>query len=151
MSEVELKQKLLEKIQARRTHITVYVNELESRETRLTTVSIVASAIAAALTAGPALGGTNFTEGVQHLLGLLDDSPVWRLLCLATTLVSILAAVLTNIVKSRNTAVRLAKAEAAGRMLAVLEAGVEFGQFSVDHATQLYQQYVAEIAFISEG
>ncbi len=151
MSEGELQQKLIERIQARRTHITAYVNELESHDTRLTTVSIVASAIAAAVTAGPALGGTNFTESVQKLLSLLDDSPVWRLLCLTATLVSIVAAVSTNLYRAHDTASRLAKAQAAGRMLAVLEAGVEFGQFPVDQAAKLYQQYVAEIAFIPEG
>ncbi len=150
MNDGELQQKLVERIKTRRTHISTYVSELETHDTRLTNLSIVSSAIAAALTAGPALGGVNFTESVQKLFGLLDDSPVWRLLCLAATVVSIVAAVSTNLYRSHDTASRLAKAQAASRLLAALEASVEFGQVPVDQAAKLYQQYIAEVAFIPE-
>ena len=150
MSDGELQQKLVERIKTRRGHINAYVGDLETQDTRLTNVSIVSSAIAAALTAGPALGGTNFTEGMQKLFSLPDDSIVWRLLCLAATIVSIVAAVSTNIYRSRDTASRLAKAQAASRMLAALEASVEFGQVPAEEAAKLYQQYVAEVAFIPE-
>lgn len=146
----DMRQELLQRIQARRASINAFVRDLERRGGRLTNLSIICSAVVTVLTAGPALGGVTFAEGVQHLLDLSTDSPVWRLLCLAAMLISIVATIATNMMKSQDVATRLSKAQAGNVALEGLETLVEFGQVPVTEAVKLYQQYISDIPFIQE-
>jgi hypothetical protein len=93
------------------------VRVLEPRGVRLTNLSILCSAIVTALTAGPALGGAQFTESSARLFNITDDSLVWRLLCFAAMVLSLVAAIATNLYKSHDIATRLAKAEACSAAL----------------------------------
>ncbi len=149
-NDADVRHDLLARIRARRVSICAFVHDLEPRGARLTNLSIICSALVTALTAGPALGGGRFTEGVQDAAGLSSESVVWRTLCFAAMVLSIVAAITTNMLKSRDVAARLTKAEAANAALEGLEALVEFGQVQVKEAVNLYQQYVAEIPFIPE-
>ena len=56
---------LLQAIKVRRGAVEAYVREKEPVSTRLLTISIVSSAMAAALTAGPAFGGESFAETLK--------------------------------------------------------------------------------------
>lgn len=150
MDNAEAQEKLLARVRARRSDIRSYVDEIEPRGTRLSNVSIVCSAIATALTAGPALGGTTFTEAIQSILRIADDSPVWRVLCLSAMLLSIATVISTNLYKSYDMSARLAKAQAAGALLSGLETLIEFGQMPAQDAARLYQQYIVDVAFIPE-
>ena len=96
----ELRRDLLLRIEARRAAVQAFLRENRPRIRRRANVTIVLSSLAAAFTAGPALGGQPFAESVQRSLGLVTDSIVWQLLCLAALAVSVGAAVLTNIAKS---------------------------------------------------
>lgn len=149
-NEDELQQKLLNKIKARRESITIFVRELDRRAVRLTNLSIICSALTTALTAAPAMGGTNFIEGMQFL-GMSNDPPVWRIVCFAAMFLSLAAAISTNMYKSHDMAARIAKAQASSVLLEGLEASVEFGQFSVQEAMKLYSQYIADIPFIQDS
>jgi hypothetical protein len=142
---------LLERIRARRASINVYVRDLEPRGPRLTNLSIICSAVVTALTAGPALGGAQFTEWSARLFQITDDSLVWRLLCFAAMVLSLVAAIATNLYKSHDIATRLAKAEACSAAMEGLEALVEFGRLPLAQAVQQYQHCVAEVPFIHEG
>jgi hypothetical protein len=63
------------------------------------------------------VGGETFAGGVQRALGLRTDSIVWRVLCLAALVVSVTAAVLTNLTRTQDTVERLSTAEAVGAEL----------------------------------
>ncbi|HLM06353.1 MAG TPA: hypothetical protein VK402_14340 [Blastococcus sp.] len=102
------------------------------------------SSLAALFTAGPAFGGETFSESVQNALGLETDTAVWRLLCLLALLVSVGAAVLTNLGKSQDDVGRLASAEAANTELEGLSSLLQFGHLTVEDAVKLYQQYSAK-------
>ncbi len=145
-----MQQKLLEKIKGRRADISAFINATEPRGARLTNLSIVCTAVASVLTAGPALGGTTFTEGVQRMLGIANDSSVWRVLCLFALILSVAATVATNLYRSGDIATRLAKAQASNALLAGLETSIEFGQLPVAEAAKLYQQYLVDLPFIPE-
>ncbi|OMQ14295.1 hypothetical protein A7K94_0217635 [Modestobacter sp. VKM Ac-2676] len=77
---------LLDAISARRTGIHAYVREKEPASSRLSTISIVSSAVTAALTAGPAFGGLGSPSGCRPGLpwtsrgrsGRCSASPRWR-------------------------------------------------------------------------
>jgi hypothetical protein len=148
IDEAGTREALLERIQAKRASIRAFVGELEPRGARLNNLSIISSAVAAALTAGPALGGERFTAGVKGAVGIWDESLVWRSLCLAAMIISIVAAISSNLYKSHEVASRLANAQACNAELEGLETLVQFGQIPVKEAVGLYQQYITRIPFI---
>ncbi|MHB8645178.1 MAG: hypothetical protein ACYDAR_05250 [Thermomicrobiales bacterium] len=145
-----VRQELLERIRARRASITAFARDLEPRAGRLANITIVSSALVTAFTAGPALGGTKLTAGVQSAAQLPSESFVWRTLCFAAMICSIVAIIATNMSKSRDVANRLNKAEAGNAALEGLDAQLAFGHLPVAQGVKLYQKYVAEIPFIPE-
>jgi hypothetical protein len=142
------RQELLERIKAKRDRINAYRHALKPRGDLQTNLSIVCSALAAAFTAGPALGGTSFTAGVQQALALPAESLVWRVLCLLAMITSLVAAISTNLYKSNDVAGRLSRAETGNAQLEALEATVEFGQIPIGDALKLYQEYITAIPFV---
>lgn len=148
--EVQARQELLKRIVSRRASIKAFVRDLRPRGARLTNISIVSSSLAAALTAGPAIGGQSFADTLGQTFSLSRNSLVWQVLCLAAMVISIVAAISTNMNKSQETAVRLSIAEACSAELEGLQTLMEFGQLSVQDAVKLYQQYVAKIPFVPE-
>jgi hypothetical protein len=148
IAETDERRQLLARIKAKRASVRAFVRQLEPLGDRETNVSIICSAVAAVLTAGPAIGGTSFTGAIQGAFALHDDAPVWRLLCLTAMAVSVVAAISTNLYKSHDVAGRLSKAEACNAGLEGLETLVEFGQIQLGDALKLYQQYVAGVPFI---
>jgi electron transfer flavoprotein alpha/beta subunit len=75
---------------------------------------------------------------------------VWRPLCLLAMLISIVAAISTNLSKSKNTEARIVSVEATNAELEGLQALIEFDQVALEDAVKLYQQYVARVPFVSE-
>jgi hypothetical protein len=147
----DVRQDLLARISARRASIDAFLRAARPRGRRLITASITSSAIAATLTAGPAVGGEGFTDGVQGALSLANESTVWRALCILATIVSLIAAITTNLSRSQDTAERIASAEAVNAELEGLQTLVEFGQVPVLDAVKLYQQYVTKIPFVEQA
>jgi hypothetical protein len=146
----ELRRDLLWRIDARRASVQAYLRHRRPRTRRLATITVVLSSMAAVFTAGPALGGESFAKSVQNSLGLVSDSYVWRTLCLLALLVSVGAAVLTNIGKSNNDMAKLSSAEAANSELEGLSGLLHFGQLPVEDGVKLYQQYSAKIPFVDD-
>ncbi|MGY1679346.1 hypothetical protein [Geodermatophilus sp. SYSU D01176] len=141
---------LIDTIRDRRRAIEAYVHEKEPASTRLSTISIISSSMAAALTLGPAAGGPTFAERVQGGLDLGQSSTVWRVLCLGAVVVSVTAAVSANLNKAQDLRSRIGAAEAAGVMLDGLRTRLEFGRLSVQDAAQQYQDILASIPFVHE-
>jgi hypothetical protein len=146
----QLRHDLLWRIEARRGSVQAYLREHRPRTRRRMTITVVLSSMAAVFTAGPALGGEPFAESVQDALGLQSDSYVWRTLCLLAMLVSISAAVLTNLGKSQDDVARLSSAEAANAELEGLSSLLQYGHLSVDDGVKLYQQYSVKIPFVDD-
>ena len=142
---------LAAKIAARRASISDFVRRMRPRSTRLANVSIVSSAVAAALTAGPAMGGQTFSETVRNGLSLSQDSTVWRTLCIGALIVSLVAAISANLMKSQDLIARLSAAEACNAELEGLQTLLEFQQLPLKDAVSLYRQYIAKIPFVEEA
>jgi hypothetical protein len=148
--EADFRRELLTRIDARRAGITAYLRRIRPRRDHLITTSIVSSSLAAVLTAGPALGGETFADTVGNALSLGDRSLVWRLLCLGALVVSLVAAISTNLARSRDLERRVNAAEACNTELEGLATLLEFGRLPLDDAVKLYQQYVVKIPFVEE-
>lgn len=143
--------RLARRIEDRRRTVDAFLRRARPRAARLTYVSVVSSALAAALTAGPGLGGADFATTVSETLDLDGAPEVWQPLCLLATVVSVIAAISANLSKSKNAESRIVHAEACNAELEGLQALVEFRQCSVEDAVVMYQQYVAKIPFVEEG
>ncbi|MCW2675930.1 MAG: hypothetical protein JWR70_970 [Modestobacter sp.] len=141
---------LLARIAAKRASVQAHLREYRPKTRRRSNVTIVLTSLGAVFTAGPAVGGERFSGGVARSLGLSSDSVVWRVLCLATVLVSVGAAVLTNLGKSQDGVGQLSTAEAVDGELEGLSLLLEFGHLPVEDAVKLYQQYTAKIGFIDD-
>ena len=146
----QLRRDLLTRIEMRRAAIQAFLRANRPRIRRRSNVTIVLSALAAVFTAGPALGGETFAGSVQKVLGLSTDSLVWRVLCLGAMLVSVGAAVMTNIAKSQDSDARLSTVEAVNAELDGLGSLLHYGHLSVDDAVKLYQQYTAKVPFVED-
>ncbi|MGY1609984.1 hypothetical protein [Geodermatophilus sp. SYSU D00700] len=142
---------LLSMIEARRASTEAYVREKTPVSNRLSTINIVSSAVVAALTAGPALGGTGFAETVQRGLSLDTSAVVWGVLCLGALVVSVTAAVSANLEKSSDLQARIGAAQAAAAMLAGLQARLQYGRLAVEEATEEYRDVLAGISFVPEA
>src|SRR5689334_4544408 len=91
---------ILGRIRDKRAVVERFLAAAVPRKRRLLNMTIVGGSLAAALTAGPAVGGQSFTAWLTMTLGL--SSPSWRLLCGAASVASILATVATQVLKSNN-------------------------------------------------
>jgi hypothetical protein len=148
----EKRRDLMERIEARRSGAARFLRENRPGIRRRANITIVLSTLAAVFTAGPAIGGENFAEGVQDTLGLASDSYVWRTLCLLALLVSVGAAVMTNLAKSHEAALnRLSTAEAAKAELEGLSTLVKYGHLSLEEAVKLFHQYSVKIPFVDDA
>jgi hypothetical protein len=143
-------QQLLNRIADRRRSIEVYLSKARPRSARLTLITIVSSALAAVLTAGPAIGGQGFTEAVAAALNLEGSASVWRPLCLLATIVSVVAAISANLSRSKNVESRIVSAETANSELEGLLALIEFNQVPLKEAVKMYQQIVTRVPFVPE-
>ncbi|PNH86190.1 hypothetical protein [Arthrobacter sp. AFG20] len=147
----DTRQRLSDRINQKQQAIRSYLGRERPRRNRLSNISIVGSALAAMLTAGPAVGGTGFTEAVQGIFSLGDDSIVWRFLCLAAVVLSVAAALATNFANSRALGEKVSAAESANAQLDGLQLSLNFGNLAVADALKLYQQAVAPVAFVDEA
>ena len=113
-------------------------------------MSIISSALAAVIVAGPALGGERFTGGAADVLSLNSGAPVWRFMCLLGLIASVVAAIATNLHKSQDLAARITAAESCDADLEGLQTLLRFGRISTEEAVDLYRGYIARIPHVDE-
>lgn len=137
---------LLEKIQIKRKEVSMYLKKVEPRQSRYITISIVAGALAAALTAGPGVGGDGFIDTASGLLSF--GFPVWQVLCLLATLLSMSAVITNGLLKSKDLTAKISRARGCDAKLEGLETMIDLDQIDVEQAASQYAQYLSEISHI---
>ena len=137
-------------IETRRAGIAAFLHEVRPRRNRLTNISIISSAMAAVFVAGPALAGLPFTDAVKRELSLSSGAAVWRPLCLAALIVSLVSVISSNLSKSQDLAARVTAAEVCSTELEGVLTSLQFGHLSVKEAVEQYHQCVSKIPFVEE-
>jgi MFS family permease len=140
---------LLSRIRKKRGDLDAFLSSAQPRKRRLLNTTIVGGSLAAALTAGPAVGGPSFTAFLTGALGL--TSPSWRLLCAAASVSSIAATVATQLLKSNHVEENVARAQGCRAKLEVLDLGLAMGQIDAKQAAAEYLKCVEDSAFLTEG
>jgi MFS family permease len=138
------------KIERRRAGIAAFLREVRPRRNRLTNISIISSAMAAVFVAGPALAGPPFTDAVKQELSLASGASVWRPLCIAALIVSLVSAISSNLSKSPDLSARVTAAEVCSTELEAVSTSLQFGHLSVEEAVEQYHQCVSKIPFVEE-
>jgi MFS family permease len=140
---------LLSRIRKKRGDLDAFLSSAQPRKRRLLNTTIVGGSLAAALTAGPAVGGPSFTAFLTGALGL--TSPSWRLLCAAASVSSIAATIATQLLKSNHVEENVARAQGCRAKLEVLDLGLAMGQIDARQAAAEYLKCVEDSAFLTEG
>ena len=143
-------QKLLNRISDRRRSIDAYLKKARPRSSRLSMVTIVSSALAAVLNAGPALGGQDFTAAVAAALDLDSAVSVWRPLCALALIMSVVAVISANLGKSKNAESRIVSAETSNSELEVLALWIESDKVQLEEAVETYKHSVERVAFVPD-
>jgi hypothetical protein len=125
------------------------VRKKQDRRDLVANISIVSSAIAAALMLGPGVVGSPFVETVSKGLGFPKDSIVWGLLCFTALIVNVVAAISASLSKSNDPTERIMTAEACNAVLEELATDVEFSKQSVKLAAAEYGKIAAKILFVA--
>lgn len=137
---------LLARIEAKRAELSLFIQIADRRNRRLTNIAIICGAVAAALTAGPALGGKSLNAWLTAAFGL--DLPVWQLLCLGAMLCSVSATVATNLSKSHEVSARLMLAQACNAKLAGLYSQTELKSLDLRQASEQFARLLTEVPFV---
>lgn len=137
---------ILGRIRAKRAEVERFLASALPRKRRLLNTTIVGGSLAAALTAGPAVGGQSFTAWLTMAMGL--TAPSWRLLCGAASAASIMATVATQLLKSNNIEQNIGRAQSARAKLEVLETSVTLGQIDARQAVAEFLKCVEDAAFL---
>ncbi|WP_262103359.1 exodeoxyribonuclease VII small subunit [Arthrobacter sp. Marseille-P9274] len=148
MDNAQGRQDLTREIDERRESIRAYLRRARPKRSLLTNISIIASATAAALTAGPGFGQDGFNNAIASIFSLPDSAVVWQVICVLASILSLAAAICTGLANSHNTAERISTAESASAQLEGLLAALKYGQLPLDEAVRLYQEYSSKAAFI---
>ena len=137
---------LLDQVRAKRSSLERFLAQKQPKKRRLVNLTIVGGALAAALTAGPAVGGQPFTAWLTMTLSL--ESPSWRLLCGAATVCSITATIATQLLKSQNIEEHVTRAQSCRAKLEMIEVGLTTGTLDPKQAAAEYLRCVEEAAFV---
>lgn len=135
-------------VRARRTSVARAAERLARRDGRLTLVSVIASAVAAVLTAAPAMGGPELTRALGSAG---PDTPSWRILCGVASMCSLLAAIATNLHRQQEVTSRLARCQAGAARLEALELQVAFQNAALADATSEYGRILGELPPMADG
>ncbi len=133
---------VLSLISSKRAQLDRYLAAAAPKKRTLVNVTIFGGTLAAALTAGPAIGGQPFTAWITKTLGL--KSPAWQLLCGASAACSVAATLATQVLKSQNIEERVSRAQSCRAKLEVLEIGLTAGHFERSYVTNEYLRCVEE-------
>ncbi|WPP53463.1 hypothetical protein [Catalinimonas niigatensis] len=137
---------LLTKIRDKRKALAEYLAKNEPWNARLINTSIIASAVAAALTVGPGVGGEDFVDTAKNVMSF--GIPVWQLLCLSASILSVAAVIVNGMMKSHSLSTKLEKTRACDAKLEGLETMLELEQVDIQQAAQIYTQCLTEVAHI---
>jgi hypothetical protein len=135
---------LRKEIATRRDSIRSILERTVRARHRLGLVSTVGSAVAAAATAGPALGGKTFTAWLVETLSL--QAPAWQLLCGLAAVCSISAAIANQLSKSQKLDERAIAAQAVYAKLERLHVGLTLGEAAHARTSQEFLACLEEVA-----
>jgi pSer/pThr/pTyr-binding forkhead associated (FHA) protein len=137
---------LLDRVRSKRAEVDKYLEFNSRRRYLLVNLVIIAGALAALLTAPPAVGGKPFTDWLQQLFH--SSEPAWRFLCLFACLASLVSVVAIQIQKSNNYEEHIVRAQGLRATLEVLEVSITCGSLTIDKAMGQFLKCLEDSSFM---
>jgi hypothetical protein len=142
----DLRTALMTRIQDKRGDVTKYIQAADRKNKRLTNMAIVCGAVAAAMTAGPALGGKSLSNWFNDMFH--TELPIWQLLCFVAMLCSLCATIATNLSKSTDTMTKLVQAQVCNAKLEGLLTQTELQDLDVKQGSEQFAKLITEVSFV---
>ena len=137
---------LLDRVRSKRAEVDKYLEFNSRRRRLLVNLVIIAGALAALLTAPPAVGGKPFTDWLQQLFH--STAPAWQFLCLFACLASLASVIAIQIQKSNNYEEHIVRAQGLRAALEVLEVSITCGSLTIDKATSQFLKCLEDSSFM---
>jgi hypothetical protein len=137
---------LLDRVRSKRAEVGKYLEFTSRRRRLLVNLVIIAGALAALLTAPPAVGGKPFTDWLQQLFH--STAPAWQFLCLFACLASLASVIAIQIQKSNNYEEHIVRAQELRAALEVLEVSITCGSLTIHQATSQFLKCLGDSSFM---
>ena len=137
---------LLDRVRSKRAEVDKYLEFNSRRRRLLVNLAIIAGALAALLTAPPAVGGEPFTDWLKQLFH--STAPAWQFLCLFACLASLASVIAIQIQKSNNYDEHIVRAQELRAALEVLEVSITCGSLTIDKATSQFLKCLEDSSFM---
>ena len=137
---------LLDRVRSKRAEVGKYLEFNSRRRRLLVNLVIIAGALAALLTAPPAVGGKPFTDWLQQLFH--STTPAWRFLCLFACLASLASVIAIQVQKSNNYEEHIVRAQGLRATLEVLEVSITCGSITIHQATSQFLKCLEDSSFM---
>jgi pSer/pThr/pTyr-binding forkhead associated (FHA) protein len=137
---------LLDRVRSKRAEVDKYLEFNSRRRCLLVNLVIISGALAALLTAPPAVGGKSFAAWLQQLFH--SSEPAWRFLCLFACLASLVSVIAIQIQKSNNYEEHIVRAQGLRAALEVLEASITCGSLAIHEATSQFLKCLEDSSFM---
>jgi hypothetical protein len=137
---------LLNRVRSKRAEVDKYLEFNSRRRRLLVNLVIIAGALAALLTAPPAVGGKPFTDWLQQLFH--SSAPAWRFLCLFACLASLVSVIAIQIQKSNNYEEHIVRAQGLRAALEVLEVSIRCGSLTTHEVTSQFLKCLEDSSFM---
>lgn len=137
---------LLDRVRSKQAEVNKYLGTNLRRRHRLVNLIIIAGALAAVLTAPPAVGGKPFADWLQEVFN--SSTPSWQLLCLFASLSALACVIATQVQKSNNYEERIIRAQGLRAKLEVLEVSITSGSLALQEAMDEFLQCLRDSSFM---
>lgn len=137
---------LLDRVRSKRAEVDKYLEFNSRRRCLLVNLVIIAGALAALLTAPPAVGGKPFTDWLQQLFH--SSEPAWRFLCLFACLASLVSVIAIQIQKSNNYEEHIVRAQGLRAALEVLEISITCESLTTHEAMGQFLKCLEDSSFM---
>ena len=137
---------LLDRVRSKHAEVDTYLEFNSRRRRLLVNLVIIAGALAALLTAPPAVGGKPFTDWLQQLFH--STAPAWQFLCLFACLASLASVIAIQVQKSNNYDEHIVRAQGLRAALEVLEVSITCGSLTIDKATSQFLKCLEDSSFM---
>lgn len=137
---------LMTRIQSKRAEVIKYIQATDRKIKRLTNMAIVCGALAAVMTAGPALGGKTLSNWFNDMFQM--ELPIWQILCFVAMMCSLCATIATNLSKSSDSMTKLVQAQVCNAKLEGLLTQTELKSLDVSEASDQFAKLLTEVSFV---
>ena len=143
------RQRLLRLIAAQQKACRSYLAKVKPQFTALTYVNLVAGALAAAVAAGPALGGSGLLDQVQVQLNVGSEDLIYQGLCAIAFVMSLASVITANIIRARDFSSRIAVVEGCYAELDSLRIQLMFARVSSNRGAEIVAKAAARVPFVA--